>query len=64
MEHVNNAHGNTVLHVVENIHAIQVEQPDNIQIPIEGIELKFLDRVPGTWYIVRKIGVLLNLVKF
>ena len=48
IEHINNAHGNTVLHVVENIHAIQVEQPDNIQIPIEGIELKFLDRVPGT----------------
>ena len=40
LEHVNNSH-NTVIQVVENVQNIGQE---NIQIPIEGIELKFFDK--------------------
>ena len=44
LEHVSDSHS-TVIQVVENIHTI-VEGHEGIQIPIEGIELKFIDKAP------------------
>ena len=46
VEHVNNSHNNTVIQVVENIHNI-IEGQEGLQIPIEGIQLKFIEKRPS-----------------
>ena len=46
IEHINNAHNNTVIQVVENIHTI-VDGQEGLQIPIEGIQLKFIEKEPS-----------------